>query len=410
MEKKIGEKSGRDCSKCGAPLVYRRNRRTGNTFEGCSNFFKTKCAGKIGAPRGKSKTEGGDADPESDSAEVVADAEITVRPIAAEPVEQQAIVRSGPEPTGAGVEIYNLVRRFVIGDVEAATRMLIAQEVAKIGAGAVTIEWRVNDVKLGEIKGKTHKALSQIMRRIKAGHLNIFVAGPTGSGKTTLAQQVAEALNRPYASVSCTAGMPEWHLLGRALPNLQDGTTNYEISRFVHCYENGGIFLLDEGDAADPNVLIVLHEALSNGHMNVPARIGNTVAKRHPDFVLIFAANTWGNGANRVYVGRNQLDGATRSRFACAKVFIDYDRELESAIASAYLTMAGAAAALLSRFWSVRSKVEELKLQQPVGTRELTAICKTIASGESVETAFDDLATDWTPDERSKCGIKSTAN
>jgi hypothetical protein len=50
--------------------------------------------------------------------------------------------------------------------------------------------------------------------------------------------------------------------------------------------------------------------------------------ERHKDFICIAAANTFGMGANRVYVGRNQLDAATLDRF----VPFDWpvDEELEA--------------------------------------------------------------------------------
>lgn len=37
-------------------------------------------------------------------------------------------------------------------------------------------------------------------------------------------------------------------------------------------YEEGGVFLLDEVDAADANVLLVINQALANGHLPVPNR------------------------------------------------------------------------------------------------------------------------------------------
>lgn len=52
---------------------------------------------------------------------------------------------------------------------------------------------------------------------------------------------------------------------------------------------------------------------------------------RHPDFCAIAAGNTFGRGADRQYVGRNQLDAATLDRFQTYEV--DYDEQLESQIA-----------------------------------------------------------------------------
>tara|TARA_R110000824_G_scaffold75947_7_gene192594 strand:- start:2107 stop:2532 length:426 start_codon:yes stop_codon:yes gene_type:complete len=51
---------------------------------------------------------------------------------------------------------------------------------------------------------------------------------------------------------------------------------------------------------------------------------------RHENFVPLFLANTYGQGANATYVGRNQLDAATLDRFAVVEY--DYDERWEGRI------------------------------------------------------------------------------
>jgi cobaltochelatase CobS len=53
------------------------------------------------------------------------------------------------------------------------------------------------------------------------------------------------------------------------------------------------------------------------------------MVKRHPKFVAIAAANTWGNGATAEHVGRVAIDGATIDRFAMLHVKIDERMETE---------------------------------------------------------------------------------
>ena len=60
---------------------------------------------------------------------------------------------------------------------------------------------------------------------------------------------LALSLALPFGFVSCTAGMSEGQITGRLLPTGKGGQFEYVQSEFVHCYENGGIFLLDEMDA-----------------------------------------------------------------------------------------------------------------------------------------------------------------
>jgi energy-coupling factor transporter ATP-binding protein EcfA2 len=157
-------------------------------------------------------------------------------------------------------------------------------------------------------------------------HKQVFLAGPTGSGKTTLAAQIAEAMGTQFYFISCSAGMSEAHLLGRM---LFDGT--YASSDLVRAYEEGGIFLFDEIDAADNNTLLVINSALANNRLSIPNRKDKPYANRHDNFVCIVAGNSWGEGSIQ-YQGRSPLDRAFLDRFAMSKVLVDYDGDLEKLI------------------------------------------------------------------------------
>lgn len=101
-------------------------------------------------------------------------------------------------------------------------------------------------------------------------------------------------------------------------------------------YEGGGVHVLDELDAADPNLLLTVNTALANGYCNVPHRPDKPRAERHKDFVQIATANTVGRGADRMYVGRGQLDAATLDRFQIGMVEVTYDMGVEEMIAKAH--------------------------------------------------------------------------
>jgi cobaltochelatase CobS len=150
--------------------------------------------------------------------------------------------------------------------------------------------------------------------------LNAWLAGPAGSGKTTAAKMAADAIGLPFAAMGAMTQAHE--LLG-----FVDAGGRYHETPFTRFYRDGGVILLDEIDASDANITLVLNGALDNGQMTFPN--GETVA-RHADFVCIGAANTWGAGATADYVGRNKLDGAFLQRFV--QMAWDYDAELEMAI------------------------------------------------------------------------------
>lgn len=184
----------------------------------------------------------------------------------------------------------------------------------------------------GEKRSTTGLFHSQFKRILKlaAHRKNMFIYGPTGCGKTHVCAQVAEALGLRFKFVSCTSGMSEGQLTGRLMPTGENGKFEFIMSELVDCYENGGLFLFDEIDAADANVLLVINAALSNGQLAVPNRPDAPYAKKHPDFVCIAAANTVGTGASRTYSGRNKLDMATLDRFNIGKILMDYDAEVEA--------------------------------------------------------------------------------
>lgn len=273
---------------------------------------------------------------------------------------------------------------------------------AKLG-GPALVEWRVNDKPFAVIEGAHHKALPRLLKLYAAGFRNFLIVGAAGSGKTTLAHSLAMALKLAFGQVSCTAGMSESSLTGRGIPNLTNGQTVYESTDFVRCYEGGGVFLLDEVDAADANVMLVINSALANGHMALPARVESPAATRHTDSVIICAANTWGTGADRQYVGRNQLDAAFLDRFVGTTIEVDYDRDLESALVGD--------ANICARVWTIREKARDLKLRRVVGTRFLMSVARLVkGAGETVDSALTACTVGWTDDERSKVNVKREAN
>jgi cobaltochelatase CobS len=169
--------------------------------------------------------------------------------------------------------------------------------------------------------------------KLAAAGFNVFMVGPTGSGKSHIGEQVARALGRPFGLINGTAGTTEVELFGRGYPNTTTGEHHYWPSEFVTLYETGGLFLADEIDAMDPNLLLKLNGAIAQGYCTIPHRPAKPRAVRDPGFVFMATANTWGTGANRSYCGRNQLDEATLDRLRCATVEVDYDPDLERACA-----------------------------------------------------------------------------
>jgi MoxR-like ATPase len=174
------------------------------------------------------------------------------------------------------------------------------------------------------------RLLVRMSARDKHGHLNVMLVGPAGCGKSTIVKMAAEKLGLPFYADSFTLSTPARVLVGYREPDGENFV--YVSSQFVECYENGGVYLADEFDAADANVLCVLHMALANGYMIVEPRMTNRIATRHHDAYVVAACNTYGSGS-RVYVAREELDEATLSRFV--PLSVDYDLGYELNVANA---------------------------------------------------------------------------
>ena len=255
------------------------------------------------------------------------------------------------------------------------------------------------DAKDGTVSAKVQsKYFKRILDLARCG-MNVMMVGPTGCGKTYISREVANALGREFGMVSCSEGMSESHLIGWLLPIGEQNAMQYVPSGFVEAYENGGVYLIDEIDAADPNTLVYTNAALAGEYFDVVQRFKNRRIKRHPNFVCLAAANTLGNGANERYVGRNELDAATLDRFRSAIVEMDYDTALERNLCRA---------AVLEWGWQVRKAIVEMDLPHEMSTRLMIDFSKQLSAGILFEDMKGSYFADWTKDEMKRLDPKLT--
>jgi MoxR-like ATPase len=213
--------------------------------------------------------------------------------------------------------------------------------------------------KLRKVEGTLQPEFKR-MCELASARIPIMLVGPAGCGKTFLAEKLAEALGLEYSDVSCSEGMSESIFNGRLLPIGKGGQFEHVASPFMQRYEKGGVMLMDEMDAADSNLLTYANKAIANGGYTADARYTNPVVKKHKNFVIVAAANTFGNGADAMYVGRNQLDAATLDRFKIGMITMDYSRDVEASIASEELC---------AWAWAIREKIRAARLKRIMSTR-----------------------------------------
>jgi MoxR-like ATPase len=244
-----------------------------------------------------------------------------------------------------------------------------------------------------EIEKKQHKLkkpatayLPRMLVNAKLG-LNTMLVGPAGSGKTVAASQVAEALGLEFGHVCLTAGASETWLFGRQTPNgFVEGT-------FSRLYRQGGVFLADEMDAADANLLLAINTALANGHLYNPIS-GENIA-RNENFVFIGACNTVGRGADAVYTGRARLDGATLTRFI--KIMVNYSNEIEEQVCPDD--------DLRKLLQAARSKLADLSSPEIISTRCMEAAYLQRKAGVSLKEILESLTMGWNEELVKQCGL-----
>lgn len=175
------------------------------------------------------------------------------------------------------------------------------------------------DGKLAKVEGRQHAYFPLIAAALTVRQ-HVWLVGPAGGGKTHMVSQAAKAAGLESAAPFSVCGQTtKTDLLG-----FVDAQGVYRGTAFRDAYENGKVFPLDEVDNGNANVLAVLNAAFANGETTFPDR----VVKRHPDFVCVACANTFGQGASALYVGRNPIDAATLDRFFF--VSLPYDEGLEA--------------------------------------------------------------------------------
>lgn len=262
--------------------------------------------------------------------------------------------------------------------------------------GAVRVQ--INALPEQKLSGAAHAMLPTLLQwcasiRRNGQRHNVALVGDAGTGKSVLAEQVAEALGLPFGFLNCSGGVSESRLFGRMTPNLSTGIESYTSTPLVDTYRNGGVFLLDEMDGLDANVLTGANGLLEGKRWTAPN--GETI-ERSPDAVFLACMNTFGTGASRLYTGRTQLDAASLDRWVILEV--DYDENLERSLCSV--------AEIVDQFHSIRATARRLGLRRWVTGRMIErAETAHVCHGLTVRDAVKQQLSGWSAADLSAVGF-----
>ena len=172
----------------------------------------------------------------------------------------------------------------------------------------------------GAIEGApdgAHAVAPYVLALMRA-RIPVLLYGPAGTGKSSAMRYAAEAMGLPYYEVNLAGSLPS-AIKGK------DRLNGFVESEFCKAYANGGVMCIEEIDAAPPQTVIAMNNAIANGHFHNDA--SGEVLIKHDDFCLGATANTPLTGATREFT-RNKQDGAVIDRFRLGRVQVNRDPRL----------------------------------------------------------------------------------
>lgn len=179
--------------------------------------------------------------------------------------------------------------------------------------------------KLAEVGANVHPNFYKALAYFKAvPNANQWWSGPAGSGKTTLAANIAKALDKQFVHVAISKNTAEFDLFG-----YMDGHGRYVPGKLYEAIRGTNkLVLIDECDRGTDGVLVALNAVLDQRYCKFP---NNEEVNIDKSILFVATGNTWGRGADAVYTAAGALDAAFLDRFQF-KLAHDYDESFELAI------------------------------------------------------------------------------
>ncbi len=154
------------------------------------------------------------------------------------------------------------------------------------------------------------------------GALNLYLTGPTGTGKSSLITQLAARMNWNCTRVNLNNQFSVSDFVGRWI--VEGKSMRYSYGVLPTAMREGHILLLDELTAADPGILLTLQSVLEGNSLVLTDNDGEVI-NPHRDFRIVATDNTKGmdSGMNAMYQGRMNQDASLLDRFQ-VMLEIDY--------------------------------------------------------------------------------------
>lgn len=238
-----------------------------------------------------------------------------------------------------------------------------------------------------------------LSRTVKRGK-GVFLSGPPGTGKSTLVEQIAARLGRPFVRISCNANTDAATLVGMTVP-VSGGDTEFQPGILTHAISRPGIVLLiDEPSTARDGILYVLQSLLDDAKRIFVDEKGGMIFPLAPDALVFLADNTDGNGdSTGSYTGTRTLSRALLSRLTTIQC--DYmPAQLEARILSARTGCTRQLADMIVEFAGVsRVKTANGELPSCVDFRQLVSWAEYLTDGIEPQAAAEMSFLNSTPSD-----------
>ncbi|MVP00306.1 ATP-binding protein [Paenibacillus lutrae] len=143
---------------------------------------------------------------------------------------------------------------------------------------------------------------------------HVLLKGPTGSGKTKLAEHLSFVTGQPLHSVNCSTDLDAEALLGFKTLNRDGNETVIEFvpGPVVTAMTRGHILYIDEINMAKPDTLPLINGVLDH-RRSITNPFTGEIVRAHADFRVIAAINEG-------YIGTVPLNEALKNRFVAVEV------------------------------------------------------------------------------------------
>ncbi|WP_028401079.1 ATP-binding protein [Ectobacillus panaciterrae] len=143
---------------------------------------------------------------------------------------------------------------------------------------------------------------------------NVLLKGPTGSGKTVLAETLSYIFQKPMHSINCSVDLDVEGILGYNTLKTNDGASEvvFVDGPLMKAMKDGHFLYIDEINMAKPETLPLLHGALDYRKM-ITNPFTQEVVYGDEEYRVIAAINEG-------YVGTSELNEALKNRFVIIEV------------------------------------------------------------------------------------------